>query len=195
MTAQILAAELGNLIQESKRKHSELRNAAEKSLQDLKSLPNTSEAQLGADLSRRPHFVSPFLVACSTHNAKLAATGISCLQRLSVSRALPKERLNEVLDAFKESVSSSHDVQLKILQALPSLLQNYTSEVRGDLLSTVLQICSGLQNAKNSAVSNTAAATLQQLVITVFDRVATEDGPFKLRFVTAYADYPFRAST
>ncbi|KAH4609644.1 hypothetical protein HBI56_143970 [Parastagonospora nodorum] len=175
MTAQILAAELGNLIQESKRKHSELRNAAEKSLQDLKSLPNTSEAQLGADISRRPHFVSPFLVACSTHNAKLAATGISCLQRLSVSRALPKERLNEVLDAFKESVSSSHDVQLKILQALPSLLQNYTSEVRGDLLSTVLQICSGLQNAKNPAVSNTAAATLQQLVITVFDRVAAED--------------------
>ena len=69
-----------------------------------------------------------------------------------------------------------HDVQLKILQALPSLLQNYPTEVRGDLLSTILQICSGLQNAKNSAVSNTAAATLQQLVIIVFDRVASEDG-------------------
>jgi len=69
-----------------------------------------------------------------------------------------------------------HDVQLKILQALPSLLQNYPAEVRSDLLSTILQICSGLQNAKNSAVSNTAAATLQQLVITVFDRVVSEDG-------------------
>jgi hypothetical protein len=69
-----------------------------------------------------------------------------------------------------------HDVQLKILQALPSLLHNYSAEIRGDLLSTILQICSGLHNAKNSAVSNTAAATLQQLVITVFDRVATEDG-------------------
>jgi hypothetical protein len=69
-----------------------------------------------------------------------------------------------------------HDVQLKILQALPSLLHNYSTEIRGDLLSTILQICSGLHNAKNPAVSNTAAATLQQLVITVFDRVATEDG-------------------
>lgn len=48
MTAQILAAELGNLIQDSKRKNTELRNAAEKALQDLKSLPNTSEAQLSA---------------------------------------------------------------------------------------------------------------------------------------------------
>ncbi|KAF2866708.1 hypothetical protein BDV95DRAFT_195911 [Massariosphaeria phaeospora] len=175
MTAQILAAELGNLIQDSKRKNTELRNAAEKSLQDLKALPTTSEAQLTTDLSRRPHFISPFLIACGTHNAKFASTAVSCLQRLSVARALPRERLPEVLEALKESVSLSHDVQLRILQALPSLLQNYTAEIRGDLLSTTLHICSTLQNAKNFAVSNTAAATLQQLVISVFDRVASED--------------------
>lgn len=48
MTAQILAAELGNLIQDSKRKNTELRNAAEAALKDLKSLSNTSEAQLSA---------------------------------------------------------------------------------------------------------------------------------------------------
>ncbi|KAF2856071.1 hypothetical protein T440DRAFT_550467 [Plenodomus tracheiphilus IPT5] len=175
MTAQILAAELGNLIQDSKRKNTELRNAAEKALQDLKSLSNTSEAQLSADLSRRPHFISPFLIACATHNAKFASTGVSCLQRLSVSRSLPRERLTEVLEAFRESASSGHDVQVKILQALPSLLQNYALEIRGELLSAVLNICSGLQNTKNFVVSNTAAATLQQLVISVFDRVASED--------------------
>ena len=48
MTAQILASELANLVQDSKRKNTELRNAAEKSLQDLKSLTVTSEAQLTA---------------------------------------------------------------------------------------------------------------------------------------------------
>jgi hypothetical protein len=69
-----------------------------------------------------------------------------------------------------------HDIQLKILQALPSLLQNYAAEIRGESLSAVLQVCSGLQNAKNFAVSNTAVATLQQLVIAVFDRVTSEDG-------------------
>ncbi|KAF2706729.1 hypothetical protein K504DRAFT_384984 [Pleomassaria siparia CBS 279.74] len=181
MTAQILATELGTLIQDSKRKNTELRTAAEKALADLKSLPVTSEAQLTAgrrnqpDLSRRPLFISPFLIACSTHNAKFASTGVACLQRLSVARGLPKERLTEVLEALKESVSLSHDVQLKILQALPSLLQNYPTEIRGELLSTSLQICSALQNAKNFAVSNTAAATLQQLVIFVFDKVASED--------------------
>lgn len=66
MTAQILASELGNLIQESKRKNNDLRivslctafgsrpctnssdKAAEKSLEELKSLRTTSEAQISA---------------------------------------------------------------------------------------------------------------------------------------------------
>jgi hypothetical protein len=50
MTAQILAAELGNLIQDSKRKNTELKNAADKSLQELKALSVTSEAQLSAGI-------------------------------------------------------------------------------------------------------------------------------------------------
>jgi ABC-type lipoprotein export system ATPase subunit len=55
MTAQLLAAELGNLIQDAKRKNTELKNAAEIALKDLKSLPNTSDAQLSAgEQSRCP---------------------------------------------------------------------------------------------------------------------------------------------
>ncbi|KAF2199873.1 hypothetical protein GQ43DRAFT_482079 [Delitschia confertaspora ATCC 74209] len=175
MTAQILGSELSTLIQDSKRKNSELRNAAEKALQDLKALPVTSETQLTADLCRRPHFISPFLIACNSHNAKFASVGAACLQRLAVSRALPKERLTEVLETFKECANLGPDIQLKTLQALPSLLQNYPAELCGELLSTALQICSALQNTKNSAVSNTAAATLQQLVTHVFDKVSVED--------------------
>ena len=68
------------------------------------------------------------------------------------------------------------DVQLKILQALPSLLQNYADDLRGDLLASTLNICSILQSNKNGVVNNTAAATLQQLVVSVFDKVVNEDG-------------------
>lgn len=144
------------------------------------------------DLNRRPQFISPFLIACRTQNAKFAGSAVACLQRLAVSRALPRERLREVLDAFRDCSSLGHssihelplltysllglEIQLKILQALPSLLQNYSNELRGELLSSVLQICSSLQNTKNPAVSNTAAATLQQLVISVFDKIVVEDG-------------------
>jgi len=66
-------------------------------------------------------------------------------------------------------------VQLKILQTLPSLLQNYADEVRDEVLFSVLQICSSLQVTKTAAVSSTAAATLQQLISTVFDKVESED--------------------
>ena len=48
MTATFLSSELTNLVSESKRKNGELRNAAEKSLQELKSLPTTSEQQVVA---------------------------------------------------------------------------------------------------------------------------------------------------
>lgn len=92
-----------------------------------------------------------------------------------MSRALPRSRLKDVLEAFREAIFQGQDVQLKILQALPSLLQNYACDLRGDLLAGTLSICSSLQTSKNPIINNTAAATLQQLVVSVFDKVANED--------------------
>ncbi|RDW66292.1 hypothetical protein BP6252_09927 [Coleophoma cylindrospora] len=178
MTAQILASELGNLIQESKRKHTELRNdtkAAEKSLEELKALRITSEAQVAADLTQRVNFVSPFLIACGTKNVKFTGIAVVCLQRLVTVRAIPKSRLREVLDALREATPAGLDVQLKILQSLPSLLQNYADDLKGELLAAALNICTILQGSKNGIVNNTAAATLQQLVVAVFDKVVAED--------------------
>jgi hypothetical protein len=131
------------------------------------------------DLSQRPYFVTPFLIACGTKNAKFTGIAIVCLQRLVVSRALPRSRLKEVLDAFREATSAGLDVQLKILQALPSFLQNYSEDVKGNLLGALLNVCSILQASKNGMVNNTAAATLQQLVVAVFDKVVAEDSKFK----------------
>ncbi|KAK6586344.1 hypothetical protein PZA11_001401 [Diplocarpon coronariae] len=165
MTAQILASELGNLIQESKRKHADLRNV---SLRVAFSLPRLLANQ-------RPNFVTPFLIACGNKNVKFTSIAVVCLQRLVVSRALPRSRLREVLEAFREATPAGLDVQLKILQALPSLLQNYAEDLKGDLIAASLNICTILQASKNAIVNNTAAATLQQLVVSVFDKVVVED--------------------
>ncbi|GAB7325523.1 hypothetical protein MBLNU13_g09528t1 [Cladosporium sp. NU13] len=175
MSATLLANELSNLISEAKRKQSDLRHAAEKSLQEIKSLSVTSEQQLAADLSRRSDFVEPFLLACATRIPKLAGTGVTCLQRLVVSQGLAKSRLGEAVEAFHACTDLGFDIQLKVLQALPSLVQNYSDDLKGDLLSGTLQVCSSLQAAKVQTVSGVAAATLQQLVTTVFERVAAED--------------------
>jgi hypothetical protein len=80
-----------------------------------------------------------------------------------------------VLEALQQATSAGLDVQLKILQALPSLLSNYAADLQGELLVTALNICFILQSSKNAIVNNTSAATLQQLVVSVFDKVVTED--------------------
>ncbi|KAL1998586.1 hypothetical protein VTN02DRAFT_5931 [Thermoascus thermophilus] len=170
MTSQILQTELSNLIQESKRKNSDLRNAAELSLNELKALPSTSEAQITADLVRRPNFVNPFILACHSRHAKLAGIGVYCLQKLVTARSLPPERLKDALSGLRESTNLSLDVQLKILQTLPSLLQNYSENLGGELIASTLEICATLQSSKTVAVANTAAATLQQLVVSAFEK-------------------------
>ncbi|EHK48274.1 hypothetical protein TRIATDRAFT_215962 [Trichoderma atroviride IMI 206040] len=175
MTTQLLATELANLIQESKRKHSDLRQAAERSLEELKGLGNVSEATAPELLSQKSSFVNPFIIACGTKNAKFTGIAIVCLQRLIVAKALPRAKLNQVLESLMQASSAGLDVQLKILQALPSLLQNYSSDLNGDLLVTALNICFILQSSKNAIVNNTSAATLQQLVVSVFDKVVAED--------------------
>ncbi|KAI0113461.1 hypothetical protein F4814DRAFT_421858 [Daldinia grandis] len=175
MTTQLLSTELTNLIQESKRKHNDLRQAAEKSLEELKGIRAANEAQLAAELSQKVNFVNPFVIACGTRNAKFTGIAIVCLSRLILATALPRSKLSPVLEALREATSAGLDVQLKILQALPSLLQNYSNEIQGDLLVTALNICFILQTTKNGIVNNTAAATLQQLVMTVFEKVAVED--------------------
>ncbi|KAF7194012.1 Protein MON2-like [Pseudocercospora fuligena] len=175
MTTSDSFSELSNLISESKRKNAELRTAAEKSLQELKSITVTSEQQLAGDLRSRPAFIEPFLIACAAHNTRFSGSGIACLQRLIVSGGLPRSRLQDALEAFNNCADLGLDVQLKILQALPTLLQNYTNELVGDLLGGALQLCASLQAAREYTVSGVAAATLQQLVTSVFEKVWNED--------------------
>lgn len=67
------------------------------------------------------------------------------------------------------------DIQLKVLQALPSLLQNYLVSLEGRLLVSTFEVCFLLYGSKTAVVSNTAAATLQQLVALTFDKVVAED--------------------
>ncbi|GAB7348550.1 hypothetical protein MBLNU459_g6943t1 [Dothideomycetes sp. NU459] len=175
MSGPAFIAELNSLAQEAKRKNPEIRTAAEKSLQELKALPNTSEQQLAADLSRRPSFIEPFLLACASRNPKYAGSAANCLQRLVIIKGLPKTRLKEVLDAFNACTSLSLEIQLKVLQALPALAQSYSDDLKGEQLTGALQVCAALQNAKAATISGVAAATLQQLVVSVFDKVAVED--------------------
>ncbi|GME65797.1 Armadillo-like helical protein [Neofusicoccum parvum] len=128
MTSQILSSELANLVNESKRKNPDLRNAADKSLQDLRSLPSTSEAQLAAGW---------YCPLCFFFALRL-------------------------------------DIQLKILQALPSLIQNYSDDVRNELLSSVLQLVI-------STFEKVVVEDEKQLQIPTVTEVPGDDGNISVR--------------
>ena len=83
--------------------------------------------------------------------------------------------MKEVLSGLRDCTGLTQDVQLKILRLLPSLLQNYAALITGELLATALHTCFLLLASKAGVISNTAAATLQQLVVSVFDKVQQED--------------------
>lgn len=170
MTQAFLQSELASLISDSKRRYNDVRTAAEQSLSDLRAISVTSETQLAGDLFRRPQFIDPFILACRSKNVKLVSIGTVCLHRLTVNRAIARIRLPDVLDAFQEGVASGYESQLKILQTLPSLLQFYANDLHGHLLASTLEICAALQSSRTAAVSNTAAATFQQLISAVFEQ-------------------------
>ncbi|CCH44934.1 hypothetical protein BN7_4504 [Wickerhamomyces ciferrii] len=80
------------------------------------------------------------------------------------------------MDAFIEATHLAVDIQLKVLQTLPSMFQIYGQFINGPLVSKLLLICSMLQSpGKTPMVVNTSAATQQQLVLSLLDKVVDED--------------------
>ena len=74
-----------------------------------------------------------------------------------------------LLAALKDISDMSVEVQLKTLQTILPLLTNYES-IRSEHMITALLLCFQLQESKSNVVTNTAGATLLQIVTIVFDR-------------------------
>ncbi|CDK25121.1 unnamed protein product [Kuraishia capsulata CBS 1993] len=153
-SVQQLSTELSNLISESKRRNPDIRHSSE--------------------------FISPFLLACQSRNAKYSAIAVQCLNKLIVSRSLPVTKLDLVLDAFVEATHLAVEIQLKVLQSLPFFFQSYSIFINDEILSKLLLVCSMLQGSnKMATVVNTASATFLQLISLAFEKVNDEDKSIK----------------
>ncbi|EUC64796.1 MON2 peripheral membrane protein, putative, partial [Rhizoctonia solani AG-3 Rhs1AP] len=90
-------------------------------------------------------------------------------------RAVPQSSVPSIISVLSDSVSQGVDIQLKILQTLLSLLTNFP-DIHDGLLADALLLCFRLQDSRIAVVSSTAAATLRQLVMFIFDKVVVEQG-------------------
>ncbi|ODV83509.1 hypothetical protein CANARDRAFT_29953 [[Candida] arabinofermentans NRRL YB-2248] len=178
---QQLASDLATLSSESKRRNSDIRYASDKSLEVLKTfqaVPDKTkdESAFLKSLAKNPDFINPFLLSCQSKNAKFTTIALQSLNRLILYKSLPVTKLNQIIDALLESTHSSIEIQLKILQLLPSFFQNYSLFISDESLSKLLLVCSSLQSSNRmGAVINTAQATFLQLINIVFEKVNEED--------------------
>lgn len=182
---------------DAKRKNPEIRHACDHSIEILKpftSSGSSSSFKKGATASNldmlntvrdHPEFIVPLLMACHSKNVKLIGHAIKILSRIIQLQLLPNsdttpeglpEPVDGVVDALMEATNSGSDVQVKILQLLPSFFQLYSLRINGDTLSKMLFICSTLQSAnKGPVIINTAQATFSQLIDIAFEKVTTAD--------------------
>ncbi|KAH9018594.1 guanine nucleotide exchange factor in Golgi transport N-terminal-domain-containing protein [Lactarius pseudohatsudake] len=170
----LLVTELQSLASETRRKHPEVREAAEKSLALLRSSPEQLTTNLASDGRHADDFLRPVFMGCATKNAKVITISLGSLQRLIALRAISLSSLPAVIQTINDCMTQGVDIQLKILQTLLSLITNFPA-IQGRLLADALLLCFKLHESRTAVVSSTAAATLRQLVMFVVDKVVEED--------------------
>ncbi|KAF7416059.1 hypothetical protein PC9H_002319 [Pleurotus ostreatus] len=169
-----LVTELQSLASETRRRHPEIREAAEKSLAILRSSPEQATTSLASDGPQSSDLLRPVFMGCATKNAKVVAISLGSLQRLIVLKAVPLSAVPMIVNTMTDAMSQGVDIQLKALQTLVSLITGFP-EVHGELLGDALLLCFKLQESKIAVVSSTAAATLRQLVMFIVDKMVDED--------------------
>lgn len=174
MSIVFLKTELETLASLAKKRNVHLQQAIEESLRIAEVVGDDADL---AKLRDFPSFVTPFFMACSAANAKSCASALQCLQTMAIASAIAPERLSDLLQSLLEAAQLGIGIQLKILQLLPMMLQSYAAEINGNLVVELLRVCAELQGTnKLGVVHNTAYATLQQLITTLFDRIGKLHG-------------------
>lgn len=180
---QRIVAELQALIAETRRKYPAVRQVAEDLLQSLHSngAGTIQELQQCTTLSRH-RLLQSVVLACETRAPKVVQIALALLQRGIVMKCFPDAALPVVLETMQGLVaapkSTDIDIQLKILQNVSALLSMYAA-VTGPLLSQAMMMCFTLyEHSRVAVVSSTAAATLRQNIMAVFEKVHDEDRVF-----------------
>ena len=179
--ASLLTSELTSLGAEAGRKHPEIKQATDVVLARLKSDGDTFIASSRHDDSPPSDhpLLRPVLLSCETKLAKVISLAMALLQRILLQRLIPDSAVPTIVSTLNKLLTpptkSDVDVQLKILQIASALLSSYPSLHNADLSNTLMLGFRLHEGSKVAVVSSTAAATLRQSVMAVFDKVKEED--------------------
>lgn len=113
----------------------------------------------------------------------------------SVVECSKKAKIPQIVAILTSVLPLGVEIQLRILQTLPSLFTRCSLHLHENLLADALLLCFRLQDSRIGVVSSTSAATLRQLVMVVFEGVAEEDQAVKTAISTDVALDPIRKET
>ncbi|KAF8991282.1 hypothetical protein BDZ89DRAFT_1151579 [Hymenopellis radicata] len=99
-----LVTELQSLASETRRKHPDIREAAEKSLAILRASPEQANASLASDGPQSEDLLRPRLIAL---------------------KAVPQSAVEHIISTMNDAMTQGVDIQLRILQTLVSLITNF----------------------------------------------------------------------
>ncbi|KAJ2042851.1 Endocytosis and vacuole integrity protein, partial [Coemansia sp. S16] len=173
----LLLGELQSLCTEARRKHPDIKEAAERVIVILRGIKTTTSfEEIAQELSKSDEVIRPFVLACRSNNQRLISIAMHCLQQLVSRQAISPGSVRETLTTLTHvSAQGVVDVQVKVLQMVLPLVTIYGDSVCGETLVEAFALCLALQRSRDPVVSNTAAAILRQVVVAVFDRVVAED--------------------
>ncbi|PKI83256.1 Endocytosis and vacuole integrity protein [Malassezia vespertilionis] len=178
---QRIVSELQALLAETRRKHPDVRQACEAALKQI-SLDDPAKAleTLTSSEPIQQELVDAVVAGCGTRTSKVALNALSLLHRCVMLHVIPTASLGTIIETLHglPHLRADVDVQFKILQTVSALLVAYP-QISSNLLSRTLMLCFvQYEHARVPVVSSTAAATLRQNIMTIFDKILQEDHIF-----------------
>ncbi|KAJ3218494.1 hypothetical protein HDU67_005296 [Dinochytrium kinnereticum] len=166
-----LSNELAALSTESKKKHPEVKEAADRLLHHLRTLKDKATTdEVSYELSKLDDTVRPFIFGLESKNSKLVSTSVACIQRLIMTHAVPETSIHHILKSFSDLVSGPVELQVKLLQSLLPLLTIYSS-LSGKVIGEAAP-SSNLHGNDNKGSNNSINAKTESKSHSLFKRDA-----------------------
>ncbi|CAG0881679.1 unnamed protein product [Cyprideis torosa] len=166
---ETIQGELANLSLETKKKYPHIKESAEEAIVTLRNgtVKNTPLQYVANQV------LFPLVQTCETKDPKIVRLALAILQKVILARGLDVKGGASVMDALWLLMESSIE-ELKLLQTVTLMVTLGGSVLHGPPLAKALVLCLRLHFTKDLTINNTAAATVQQLASSVFERAALE---------------------
>ncbi|OZC10477.1 hypothetical protein X798_02521 [Onchocerca flexuosa] len=171
-----LLSDLRTLSTEARKKHSQVKEAAESGLVKIKNISAASNEQnlLTNIRCASAELLQPLILGCSSRNARLVQVSLQAIQKMVQHRVIESASAHIIVNELWHLMEAECE-ELRVLQTLTPLVSTELL-VTGQWLAKCLVMCFRLNFAKDPIVINTASATVRQMVNCVYERVIQEDG-------------------